>query len=61
MESDSEMRKEDNDQVRFWRGDFGNDYVGRNESLPERIQTLTRFWSKAFWRWGPTSATICAP
>ncbi|MBF0589252.1 MAG: methyltransferase domain-containing protein [Magnetococcales bacterium] len=37
---------EENEQIRFWRGEFGQHYMGRNAPDPERLRALTRFWGR---------------
>ncbi|MBF0621725.1 MAG: methyltransferase domain-containing protein [Magnetococcales bacterium] len=36
---------DDSSQLAFWRGDFGNEYINRNEANPGHVQSLIRFWS----------------
>jgi pseudaminic acid biosynthesis-associated methylase len=33
-------------QVEFWRGDFGNAYVDRNEASPEMMRARVALWSE---------------
>ncbi len=33
-------------QVEFWRGDFGDTYVGRNLATPEQLAARIRLWSE---------------
>lgn len=33
-------------QLEAWRGDFGNDYVGRNVATPDVVRRLTFAWSQ---------------
>lgn len=33
-------------QVELWRGEFGNDYISRNEFTPEYMSALTAMWAK---------------
>lgn len=34
------------EQVKLWRGDFGNDYISRNEATPQYMQPLTAMWAR---------------
>lgn len=42
-------------QTEFWRGEFGNEYVGRNMISPEQMQARVALWSEIL------SHTISAP
>lgn len=33
-------------QLAAWKGDFGNDYIGRNETTADNIRSLTAMWAK---------------
>ena len=33
-------------QVDFWKGEFGNDYIGRNSSTKEQIKSKVSMWSR---------------
>lgn len=35
----------DTDQLRFWRGEFGKDYVGRNDANPELLRPRVAMWA----------------
>lgn len=34
----------ESEQVRFWRGAFGEAYISRNEATPERLRPAVRMW-----------------
>lgn len=34
------------EQIQFWRGDFGNDYIARNEADENRMRALIAFWAQ---------------
>jgi pseudaminic acid biosynthesis-associated methylase len=34
------------EQVEFWRGEFGDDYIARNEADQKRHRALIAFWAK---------------
>lgn len=38
----------ENEQVKLWRGDFGEEYMNRNAPTAERIANQTRFWAQIF-------------
>lgn len=38
--------KTDTQQLRFWRGDFGRDYIERNEVDPKAIEALVPVWQR---------------
>lgn len=42
-------------QLDHWRGQFGDDYISRNEATPANIQPLTRMWGRMLERVNPSS------
>ncbi len=38
----------ENEQVKLWRGEFGDEYLVRNAPTPKRVANQTRFWAKLF-------------
>lgn len=46
-------------QEAFWAGEFGDDYIGRNETLPEQLAGQLFFFARALEKLRPTPASIC--
>ena len=38
----------ENEQVKLWRGEFGDEYMVRNAPTHERVANQTRFWAQLF-------------
>lgn len=47
------------EQEAFWAGDFGNDYISRNEDLPEWLSAQLFFFARALEKLRPAPASIC--
>jgi pseudaminic acid biosynthesis-associated methylase len=46
-------------QEAFWAGEFGNDYIGRNEADPEGLAGNLAFFSRALARLRPGPESLC--
>jgi pseudaminic acid biosynthesis-associated methylase len=46
-------------QEAFWAGEFGNDYIGRNEDLPESLAGNLFFFARALEKLRPAPTSIC--
>jgi len=42
------MSQDETEQVKFWRGDFGNSYVDRNAPSHEHLRMRLSMWSRIF-------------
>lgn len=53
------MDQDNSKQIDAWRGEFGNDYIQRNQPTPDRMRTLTRCFAEIFAAMpGPAPASV---